>query len=212
MKARILIVLALACVSMSALATGASASQLKAEKYPAKVTGGTGDLTFTFEESLYTKCSGDFYADLAAPTEALTASSVFQGCVFWGLITSIEMNGCHWQFDTGAGGGDQFAGTMGILCPTGKGIRAAGAGCEILIPTQTGLGPVSYENLTTATPKPKVTATVSATGVTYNRVKDGLFCPLSGTGSVSDGTLSLTAIFSAQEKEGAKSPVGLKVE
>jgi len=216
LKARILIALIIACVSTLAIAAGASASQLKAESYPAVVTGASsGDFAIDMEGSMDTTCAQvDLSGELSAAQEFLTVNPVFTGgCIFGGVIVPIVLNGCDWGFGFGAGGGDEFAGTLGIYCPAGQAISLSWpqANCEIQIPGQIGLAPVSFENLTAATPKEQVAADVEVTGLVYRKTKDGIFCPLNGLGSMSDGVLTVSVTLAGKVK-GSSTPLGIRVE
>jgi len=220
MRGRILCGLAL--VAFAALGPGAvaaGAAAFSAEKYPATVGGKQSGVTKTgegtiigFEGGLMTECgTAGFGTELTEASSSLTVESTVFSCEMFGLPATVANNGCEYVLHAGSGSGDSFTGTMDITCPAGNSIVITGSTCEILIGTQKGLGPVLYENLTEAAPKPQVQANFEIAGeggFTYTKAKDGVFCPLSGTG-VKTGGVFVGGVTMDANSSGA---VGLSVK
>ena len=223
----------LAAVLLAALAvlvTGASAAQaanFTAAEYPAFISGeqsgpggtggggGVGSTIFGFESSQMAECESAGFAGLmTAATGSLTVSSGYNGCTALGSAgATIESNGCEFVLHPGTGSKDEFTGTFDISCPGSEKIVVAGGNCEIQIGTQSGLGPVTYKNLTTAEPKKAVEAKFGMTGgsgFAYTKSKDGSGCPLSGTGSKTDGVIVGAAKITAGDLEFA--PIDLEIK
>lgn len=195
------VALAAAVASMVG-AAAAQAAVFKAAEYPAFVSGGpteTSSMNLGFEGGLTASCAfAGFAGEIEAATSALRVSAGFAGCTAFGSSEgSIETNGCEFIFHPGSGSGDEFTGTLDIACPPGEAIRVQGGECEVRIGSQSGLGPVSYDEVTAPEPEPEepeehdeVEASFEmspASGFAYTKSLVGASCPLSGTGAKSDG-------------------------
>jgi len=108
--------------------------------------------------------------------------------VAFGIASTVRFNGCDYLFHAGEEvAADVHAGTVDIVCPSGKSIEIAAGTCEVSVPPQIGLGTNKVENNTN--PMDAV-ATGSLTGVSYTKTKDGFLCPLDSTGTKTDGGYS----------------------
>ncbi|HET7121190.1 MAG TPA: hypothetical protein VFI17_08065 [Solirubrobacterales bacterium] len=184
-------------MALLAVAGGtAQAAEFRAEKYPALTSGeqtgtGTGKGTILAFEGQMTECgAGGFEGELAAAAPSLTIEPHGSGCTAFGVSSAeLLLNGCTYRLHPGTGSSDNFSGSLDIVCPEGQSITVIGNGCEVKIGAQTGLEAVEYENLTATSPKKGLQVVFNIHNFTYTKVKDGIFCPLNGTGVGSDGTL-----------------------
>jgi hypothetical protein len=192
---RKLISLMLAAFALvAAFATTAQASTFTAEKYPATIEGTqVGQHAFTVEDGLNIKCNrATFHGTLSEASTTITMAPTYTECVAFGFINStVNFNGCTYLFHAGEEVAvDKHAGTVDIVCPAGGSIVIVAGTCETRIPPQTGLSTNNIENNTSPL---DATATGSLTGVAYSKTKDGFGCPLTGTGSKTDGGYAGTA-------------------
>lgn len=227
---RIGLAVLVALVGSLAVVAAAQAAEFTAESYPVTVTGnqggaeapplppGTGgaevepETIFGFEGKLMTECGfAGFVGQLSAASSSLTVSPTLSGCYAFGFIgATVSMNGCEYRFNATSGSADAFGGTMDIVCPTGKKITVVGGNCEVQIGAQTGLTGISYANLTEAEPKAAATVGFGVKGFTYTKTKDGLICPLAGTGTLADGVIVGGATVLATDSEANPIGFGLK--
>jgi len=118
---------------------------------------------------------------------------------FGSFITAkIDMNGCNFRFNAGttvAGNNDKLEGTADIICPVGAQIQVTASNCTIDIGSQNGLGPVYYENNTTASPK-DVVINPQITNIVYTQTPVGSFLPCGSftnhTGGTYTGKVTIT--------------------
>lgn len=204
-------------------ATGsAQAANFTAGSYPATVfgeqaatpapnTGIEGGTVFGFEKKLMTECAtASFSGTLSAASSALTVAPTLEGCrLFETIGGSVNPNGCETRFHVGSGSGDEFGGTMDIVCPGTNKIVVNGGNCEVQIGSQNGLGAIVYLNETKSSPV-SVILEFNVTGLTYTKTKDGIGCALSGTGTLSDGVVDGSATMTAANN--AFEPIAFKVE
>jgi len=186
-----------AIVASMAGAAAAQAAVFKAAEYPAFISGGpteTSSMSLAFDGGLTASCAfTGFAGEIGEATSELRVSAGFAGCTAFGSSEgSIEANGCEFILHPGSGSGDEFTGTMDIACPPGEAITVKGGECEVRIGSQTGLGPVGYDELTAAEPEEPDEVEASfemnpASGFAYTKSLDGASCPLSGIGAKSDG-------------------------
>lgn len=211
-------ILALAMALALLLAAGtAQAANFVADEYPAQIkgvqvgAGATGEGTILgFESKLMTECGTAGYSgELAAASSTLSVVNGPGGCVAFGFANAeIRANGCGHLYHVASGAGDEFSGTTDVVCPAGKKIEIVGGSCEVQIGAQAGLGSVTYENRTKATPK-AVRVKFNVTGLAYTVTKDGFLCPFSATGPRTDG-----GVYGEVETTATHSgtAVGLRVE
>ena len=143
-----------------------------------------------FEGALMTSCgTANFEGTLSGSSKSLSTSVTLAVCAAFGFTTAtVNTNGCGYVFNAGTGSGGSSTGTIDVSCPAGKVITASGGNCEIQIGPQTGIGPVGYSSQTEKGAK-VVTIGFEAKSFAYTKTKDGLACPLNGTGSNTDGII-----------------------
>lgn len=129
-------------------------------------------------------CSNVSFSGMTKESEpeptSLTVSPELSGCVWLAQPTTIEMGGCKFRFNLGAG-------TMDIVgCATS--IRHAAGGCVKEIGNQNGLGPVTYTKSTEGG-LPVITIAAKITNLTFTRGGSGCF---GGPGTFSNGTYTGT--------------------
>jgi hypothetical protein len=193
-------VAAVAAIAASMIgAAAAQAAVFTAAEYPAFVSGSpteSGPVTLGFEGGQTASCKTPSLAGLiSAATSELNLSPGFGGCTVFGSEEgSLEVGTCEFVFHPGSGSGDKFTGTFDIVCPIGEPITVKGSECEVQIGSQTGLGPVAYNEVTENPKEPEEPAKVeagfemkAASGFTYIKTLDSGSCPLSGTGTKTDG-------------------------
>jgi hypothetical protein len=219
---RILGMALMAVLAMSAFAaTTASAVEFHAETAPTTITGNQQTAhVFTIENGLTTTCPvAEFHGSVSTKTATeITATAVYKGettsggtvhpCrAFLGLAATINMNGCAYVFHATAGSGDNYTGTADVECPAGKVITITAGTCEVTVGDETtggkvinqNLGTVNFVNNTAAgdvSVNPDITSSI-----TYDKVKDGFGCPLSGTGEKSDGSYTGTTTVVGENPE-----------
>jgi hypothetical protein len=172
-------------------AAASETTAFTAAEYPAFVSGQPISTTFGFEAGLTAECEeAGFAGEMAEATSELKLGGGFGACTAFGSAEgSIETNGCEFALNPGSGSGDEFSGSLDVVCPPGQKIAVKGGNCEVQIGPQTGLGPVAYDEVTAAEP-PEVEASFemeAASGFAYTKTLDGASCPLAGTGAKTDG-------------------------
>ncbi len=179
---------------IAAAAVPAQASTFNAEKYPATIEGSqVGQHVFSVEDNLNVKCNrATFHGTLAEASSTMTITPTYTECVAFGFLNStVNFNGCDYLFHAGEEvAADKHQGTVDITCPTENSIVIVAGTCETKIGAQTGLNSSNVENNTEPL---DATATGSLTGITYSKAKDGFGCPLTGTGTKTDGGYAGTA-------------------
>lgn len=184
-----------ALAAMSVSAGAAQAAEFTATEYPAFLSGeqaSSGATDFDFESGQTGDCETvGFAGPITGATSGLEVSPGYNECEAFGAAATIEPNGCGIVLHPGSRSSDEFTGTFDISCPGGEKIVITGSTCEIQIGSQTGLGPVSYDVLTTGVDEVEASYGMeAASGFTYTKVADGASCPLSGTGVRNDGTIT----------------------
>jgi hypothetical protein len=201
--------LGVACMAVLALSAfvvaAASADDLTAEKYPATLTG-TNDPGFS-DEFLTTigtfKCTKTTYAaTIAGPTTSLTATPSFSGCSGFGFPFVVDMNGCTFKFNVGAG----TTGDVDLVCPAGAELTltatsAGTAKCTEHIKAQSDItGGVTYSNIGVGATR-EITISSALSGIDYTHTA-GTGLGQCTMGSAVNGVLNARAIFTG-ENDGA---------
>lgn len=175
-------VLGLSVVAMLAMtamvASAASAANFTASSYPASGSGGqTTEHVFTVQGSTVKCKTANFTGSLSAASETMSITPEYKECTAFGFINAtVNMNGCTYEFKTGAGSGDNWAGTVVVKCPTGKEITVEAGPCVVHIPAQTPTtNKVSFTNETGSPNKVLVKSEVE--GI-HSKVTSGFLCPL----------------------------------
>jgi hypothetical protein len=203
-----------AMFSMSAvMAVSASADTLKAQAYPAQLTG-TAEPEFkdVFTTTAGTVTCPDSKYDATIGANVLTGASVSvtptypaTGCTGFGFPAVIHHNSCSYQFKVLAG----TAGTVNLACSGSDEmtITAVSAGvtkCTVHVKPQTDIpGTVKYTNIAGG-----ITLEVNLTGIHYTHTQGSGIgsCP-SGTGTT--GSLVAKATISAESDDGKNTPTTL---
>jgi hypothetical protein len=209
MKARIALSVLVALTAVGLTAGAAQAAKFTAGAYPASVlgvqaatpapnTGIEGGTVFGFEKKLMLECAtASFAGSLTEASSTLTAAPKLEGCrAFESILGAANPNGCETRFHVNSGSGDEFGGAVDIVCPEGKQIVVTGNNCEVQIGSQSGLETIKYVNETKASPH-SVILEFGVGGITYTKTKDGIGCPLVGTGTLSDGVIAGSATVTA---------------
>jgi hypothetical protein len=176
--------------------------------------GGTVGSVFGFEGKLMASCSSSrLSAELSGPSSSLTVTPKLSECAAFGfLAATFTPNGCQYVLNLGEEGAEEvFSGTMDITCPAGKTIVITQGNCEVQIGPQSGKA-LGFQNLAAEPPtfpQPAIALGLFGTGLTYEKTKDGAFCPLSGTGAKSDGVLQ-GGFYMTAAAEGE--PVAFEIE
>ena len=144
MRPRIVIALVTLGACLMLMTGSAQAANFTAGSYPATVfgeqaatpapnTGIEGGTVFGFEKKLMTECAtASFSGPLSAASSTLTVTPTLEGCRLFEVIGgSVNPDGCETRFHAGAGSGDEFSGTMDIVCPGTNKIAVVGTGCEV---------------------------------------------------------------------------------
>ncbi|HET7121189.1 MAG TPA: hypothetical protein VFI17_08060 [Solirubrobacterales bacterium] len=209
MKGRLSLLVLVALAAVSLTANVAQAAKFTAGAYPASVfgeqaatpapnTGIEGGTVFGFESKLMLECAtATFAGSLTEASSALTVAPKLEGCrAFESILGSANPNGCETRFHATSGSGDEFGGTVDIVCPEGKKIVVTGNNCEVQIGAQSGVGGIKYVNETKSSPH-SVILEFAVNSLTYTKTKDAIGCPLSGTGTLSDGVIAGSATVGA---------------
>jgi len=173
--------LALAMVALTAAASSAQAVEFHAEEAPVTITGEQEEAhKFTSRAGTISCNKATFHGETeAVTTSTLTISPAYSGCTFLGVVgVPVNMGGCDYVFHASG-----IVDVAGAECNT-KPITFSAAGCTVTIKSQTGLSKVVYTNLGEGTER-DVTVTPEVTGITYTQT--GILCP-NGQGTFSDGT------------------------
>lgn len=212
-KTKIGVAVLAALLSMSVGAGAAQAANFQAASHPAFISGeqvSPKSLTLGFEASQTANCeSAGFAGFIEAATSSLELSPGFNECTAFGAAGTIATNECTVVLHPGSGSGDNWTGTFDVACPGSNKIVVTGNNCKVEIGAQSGRGPVTYEEVTAATPD-EVKATFNATSVSYTKAQDGAGCGLSGTGAKTDGTVKGAVNLKAGDLE--LNPINFNIE
>jgi hypothetical protein len=166
---------------------------------------------FATTECTTAKFTGSFVSASMEGATVFTVQPVYEGCKAFGLNATVTTTGCDYLFRTGTQSGIviDFPGgvvtgngawhvTTDVVCQNTKDkdgtvtphrIRIVTATCEVTIGSQIGLATSSVSNSGTASPETAMDLVVATnvTGIVYTVTKDGIGCPLSGTGLFTSG-------------------------
>ena len=145
---------ALACVALVA-ATSAMASQFRAERYEAPVSGslvipqeGKTQVMTLGGSSLSCRTSS-LTGPLAAPSSSLSLTPSYEKCVWSGVSATVSVNSCKFVLNS-TNESAPLTGTLGVNCSKpGDSIvvNSPGLPCTVTIPQQAAHGQVQFENL-----------------------------------------------------------------
>jgi hypothetical protein len=143
-------------------------------------------------------------AVLGEPEETIIATPAYSGCTVGGLATTLNTNGCEFQFHAGPGGVPfNGTGSMDIVGCAGSGITWSTVFCNYTIPTQTGLS-VNYKNVIPGGGASVIDATLSTSSLKYSQ--SGAGC----TSKTGEGSYSGAWRVSGENSE--EDPIEIWVE
>jgi len=179
--------------------SAASASQFRAEKYEAVVTGKqTSQVVITLKGGNI-KCnttSGILTGGLVSASSSIPLTPNFPNCTAFGVKANVSVNSCQFVFNS-TNESAPFTGSFDIQCAKGGDaivFDAFSYPCKVEIPAQTGRAPVSYTN-TGINANRKVEAVLNFTNLKYT--KTGIGCP-EGQGTLETGKVTGTYTLSAE--------------
>ncbi|HEX5713378.1 MAG TPA: hypothetical protein VFX85_08710 [Solirubrobacterales bacterium] len=204
-------ILGIALVAMSSIgasmAVSAPADTLTAQGYPAVLTGqpeeGVKDTLITTVGTL-TCAESKYDATITGPVT--TAGSLVvtptypAGCTNFGFPAPIDTNGCTYVLRVLVA---ETAGDFDLECPAGQELTITLRSgevpkCTFHFPAQTDMGgTVRYSNIAGG----KLTVEASLTGVDYKHTA-GMGLGACASGSGTNGSFSIKAIFSAETEDG----------
>lgn len=172
--------IALLAFALTALVgTGiASASQFRAEEYPAPLTGGQVGVPTITTKSGIIKCTSTALAgseSVAANTASVTPT--YSGCKSFGVGATIKPNSCHLRL-VSTNGSAPFQGELGVECAEpGAAIEVVpnGLNCVVSIASQSGL-PVSLTNAGSGEER-KVEVGINSSALIYQETGSGCVAP-----------------------------------
>jgi len=187
----------LVCLLAAAVFPGrAAAGNLTAESFPVTLKGAsTSEHVFTIEEGLAVKCKKATYSGtLSEASSSVSLTPTFSECTAFGSAATVTTTGCKFVFEIGLESESGFPSTLGISCEAGKALIITSGTCEVQIPTQSGRETVQAANNGSS----EVSFELGISKATYTKTKDGFLCPLNGTGTKEDGSLSGKSNFSGE--------------
>jgi hypothetical protein len=216
-------ILGLALVAMLALSAvgpgAASADDLTAEAYSTTLTGekdpGAAVDQFLTTAGTLTCDTPRYSATITGPTTTVTVTPNFTTpghvephlapCRTSGLPTVIDMKGCTYQLNVGAG----TTGDLDLVCPAGVEVTvvvtpatSATARCTIHIKAQSDIeGTVTYSNTGAGTTR-DITVDANLKGIDYAHTA-GSGLGACTTGSATNGTLTAKAVIRGEVHGGS---------
>jgi hypothetical protein len=142
---------ALAVVALTlALGVGtasATTAQFSSNEYPLALTGPVVEITTTSPEWF---CNGTLSGEIAAKSTSISVTpeyNVLGGCWLQETWATVATEGCTYTFVAGTLTETGSAGSMSIVCPSGKEIHMTAGECAVKIPPTSKPIPISYENV-----------------------------------------------------------------
>ena len=198
-----------AAIAMTSVtASVASADVITAEATSTTLTGaqeGTDVLRVHAGEA---KCNTVKYSGslTAVSSPSFTLTPTFTGCIFVGLSSTINMNGCSFKFNINPAAGNTTV-TIDLVCAAGHEmtVTAPSSGtpkCIVHIPAQTGLGPASFVNVGSMTTR-EITGSLSITNLKYSQTSGTAMTGNCATAdSTTDGTYTGKALVTGENSAG----------
>jgi len=190
-----------AVFAMSAVvasAASATSGTLTAEGKATTATGTqVGEHVFTLTSHpvsggfASTKCKKAHFHGIGTVTDgakSVTVTPTYSECTAFGLPATISHEGCDYTLSTGTP--TATAGwhvNTNVTCPAGKAIRIVAQTCEVTVGSQGPLTTSEVTNSGTSGTTMDLLLHTKITGIHYTVVKDGIGCPLSGTGTFTNG-------------------------
>lgn len=208
-------VLGLAFVAMFAVsavtAAVASADDFTAEKYPVTLTGKNlaANDQFIMTTGTVNCKTASYTGTVSAATTRVVVTPSYSNCTAFGFPAIIDVNGCRYEFNIGAG----TTGDADIGCDIGTAITvtAISAGtvkCNVFISGQTLItGTMTYSNTGSGTTR-EVVVNASLSGIDYSHVGGtGVGACTFGTGT--NGTLNASGIVTGEEDKSSPAHIGI---
>lgn len=147
---------------------------------------------------------GHTFHKVTESESAISVAAEFEECEANETFpATIETNGCEEVFELSETlSEDHYSATMGISCPEGQKIVVVTETCEIQVGSQSGVQGVEYISNTEASPVQDLTMIANVEEIQYTVTKDGILCPLPGTGEYSNGQHVVEATVQGRDKEG----------
>lgn len=201
---------ALALTALLGVAS-ASASQFRAEAYPATVTGSQGKVHEITVSTGVIKCATATVAGtLPGASSTATLTPAFTSCKAFGVKATSAVNSCSYVLQS-TNESAPFSGTVGISCSkSGDAIEFSptGMACQVTIPAQSGVGSVEFEN-TGLNKKRAIALSLNVSSLQYTET--GAAC--GSPGAHSNGAWTGTSTLEGQtEPEGPRQGLYLAKE
>jgi hypothetical protein len=141
-------------------------------------------------------------------TSTIRMHPIYSEVTAFGLNAAIETANCDYDIELGTPTSGGWHMSMSIVCSGGKQILIKAATCEIGIGSQSNLSTSLVSNSGTSSAM-DWTIDTNITGLHYTVIKDGIGCPLSGTGTFSNGDYGSRSTVTAKNHAG--NPVGITI-
>ena len=153
---------------------------------------------FTIEAGLKVQCKKAQFEGTMTKTAQKTVEVTpkYSECTAFGFEATVNMGSCKYKFQEPFASGP-FKGETSILCKAGEPAKVTAGTCEVQFGEQGPKKTITYENQATSPATVRVEVVLEK--LKYNKTKDGIFCPLNGTGEKEDGTY-----FGNSKAEGRK--------
>jgi hypothetical protein len=161
-----------------------------------------GGETFWLIECKTAKLTGT--AGAKTGDTSVTVHPTYEGCTSFGFAATVATTNCNYVYRLGEAIAGGWHAPTDISCSEGASIKITTANCEVTIGSQTGLTTSAVTNSGSASPETAMDLLidVSISNFKYTVVKDGIGCPLSGTGSFSKGDFTGTATLQSDDQRG----------
>jgi hypothetical protein len=149
-----------------------------------------------------TKCKKATFTGTAAVTDGATSVQVhpvYSECTAFGLAATVTTTGCDYVLTTGTPTAAGWHVITDIVCTTGFHIKIVTATCEVTVHPQTGLVTSEVTNSGGSGTAMDLLLHTNITNITYIVDKDGIGCPLKGTGTFFKGDYVGTTTVKAHD-------------
>jgi hypothetical protein len=187
-------------------AASASASQFRAEEYPATATGTQGSTAGTVQKfktasGIVIECETATTAGtMSEASSTLTLTPTYSKCTLSGQAATASVNTCKYAFHS-TNEKAPYTGSMDVACgKEGDAIEFTqlSSGCQVKIPAQSALGSVAFANSGSSRSR-AITVTLNVTGLKYTESSK---CPKGG-GTHENGTYTGSSVVKGiNEKAG----------
>lgn len=204
----------MAVLTLTAVAaSSASAAQFQAEEYPVTLKGAQSTQhVFTIEGGLTVSCKTVVFEGqekYGEKQQSITMTPTYEGCKAFGFVeAAVNMEGCQYEYPEPQGTSSPYSGQVSVQCPEGQLITITAGTCEVRVGEQGPLQTVKYTN--NEGPPKTITVGAGVEQIAYNKIEDGLLCPLNGTGENGDGKYTGNALVKGFNQNSEQ--VGIFVE